>query len=103
VPGFAGAGHPCSVAGRRRRETGLNTVVPISTATNKVGKPIRLASGCGSSPPVQTFASFAITPDGKTAYVACASHVVPISTATDTPGRPVRVPFIYPMTTAITP
>ena len=38
----------------------MSTVVPITTATNKVGKPIKVASGAEG---------IAITPDGKTAYV----------------------------------
>ena len=33
----------------------------------------------------------AITPDGKTIYIALAHAVVPISTATDTIGKPIDV------------
>jgi len=37
--------------------------------------------------------AIAITPDGKTAYVACyaAGTVTPIAIATNTPGRPIHV------------
>ena len=47
--------------------------------------------------------SIAITPDGKTAYVACESAVIPISTATNTPGKPIPVPLREPGNIAITP
>ena len=53
-----------------------DTVIPISTATSKVGKAITV----GESPD-----AIAITPDGKTAYVVNQSGTVtPIRTATNT-------------------
>jgi DNA-binding beta-propeller fold protein YncE len=65
-------------------------IVPISTATNRAGKPIPISGGVGD---------IAITPDGRTAYVANggfigaqAGTVTPISTATNTPGKPIRIP-----------
>jgi DNA-binding beta-propeller fold protein YncE len=45
----------------------------------------------------------AITPDGKTAYVACEGAVVPISTATNRAGQPIHLPLGYAMGIAITP
>ena len=56
-------------------------LVPISTATSKPGKPIRIRDMSG----------VAITPDGKTIYAGTGDTVIPISTATNTPGRP--IPF----------
>jgi DNA-binding beta-propeller fold protein YncE len=65
-------------------------IVPVSTATNRAGKPIPVSGGVGD---------IAITPDGKTAYVANddfigtqAGTVTPIRTATNTPGKPIRIP-----------
>ena len=58
-------------------------VVPISTATNTAGKPIRIGAGV----------TIAITPDGKTLYAATVNKVIPISTATNTPGKPIRIPI----------
>jgi len=64
----------------------LDTVTPISTATNKPGKPIRVGSSTNA---------IAITPDGKTAYVASPEGpgrtVVAISTATNKAGKPIRI------------
>ena len=45
----------------------------------------------------------AITPDGKTVYVACQGAVVPISTASNLPGKPIHVALGYPMAMAIKP
>jgi DNA-binding beta-propeller fold protein YncE len=57
-------------------------VTPISTATNTPGNPIRV--GCDPY-------LLAITPDGKTVWVANGLHTItPISTATNTPGRPIK-------------
>jgi DNA-binding beta-propeller fold protein YncE len=59
-------------------------VVPISTAGDTAGQPITANTG-----------PIAITPDGKTVYVAGYDHsaradsVTPISTATNTPSRPI--------------
>jgi DNA-binding beta-propeller fold protein YncE len=70
------------------------TVIPVATATNTVGRPIKI-----SGTPV----AIAITPDGKTAYVATAAYlagscpgcpvgtVIPVATATNTAGRPINI------------
>src|SRR6185437_9392601 len=65
------------------------TIVPISAATNRPGKPIHVGG------------SMAVAPDGKTAYAAGTNTVVPISTASDRitlvnlatnkPGKSIRV------------
>jgi YVTN family beta-propeller protein len=61
-----------------------NVVIPISTATNKIEKSIKV----GVSP-----FTLAITPNGKTVYVANddSSTVTPISTTTDKAERSIRV------------
>jgi YVTN family beta-propeller protein len=80
------------------------TVTPINTATNTVGRPIKIGSSCqnahliGISDP-----KIVITPDGKTAYLACQDSVIPISTATNTTGKPIPVAPGYPMAIAIMP
>ncbi len=71
----------------------IGTVVPISTATNTPGKPIRIGLGLG----------IAITPDGKTLYAAAQNKVVPISTATNTPGKPIRLRYGLPSGIVVTP
>jgi YVTN family beta-propeller protein len=72
-----------------------NSVIPIDTATNRAGQPIRV----GSAPD-----AIAITPDGKTAYVANgnAHSVTPIDTATNTAGQPIQTGD-WPGPLAITP
>ena len=62
---------------------GDGAVTPVSTATNRAGAPID----------VHGYAiSIAITPDGRTVYVANSNgFVVPISTAANTAGTPIRV------------
>ena len=59
-------------------------VIPVATATNTLGRPIKI----GAIP-----AAIAITPDGRTAYIADGNHraVIPVSTATNTPGRPIKI------------
>ena len=72
-----------------------NKVDPVSTSTDTIGEPIRVARDA---------AGIVISPDGKTAYVAettwwfpCSglagkpvpSYVVPIRTATNTAGKPI--------------
>lgn len=59
-------------------------VLPVSTATNKPGKPIKVGSGP---------AALVITPNGKTVYAAnwFSDTVTPISTATDKPAKPIKV------------
>ena len=65
--GAAGAGLPASAARPARpviayvANLGGNTVIPINTATDKAGKAIKVGPGPDG---------IAITPDGKTAYVA---------------------------------
>jgi YVTN family beta-propeller protein len=63
---------------------GAGTVTPVSTATNRAGRPIRVGRG-----PV----GIAITPDGRTAYVTNSDSgtVTPINTFTNRAGRPVKV------------
>jgi YVTN family beta-propeller protein len=78
-----------------RLASGQSTVTPIATATNTPGPPIQVGSGPWA---------FAITPDGKTAYVInFYSHsVTPIATATNRPGPPIQVGQ-GPRAIAITP
>jgi hypothetical protein len=61
-------------------------VRPVSLVTGTVGRPIPLGIDAGGQ--------IAITPDGKTVYVASGypGVVWPISTATNTRGRPIQVP-----------
>ena len=106
IPARIGApGHGPRSAGRQRPATDYladqvereltRTITPISTATNRVRRPI----------PGRYFpAGIAITPDGKTAYVlnGLSGTVIPISTATNTPGKPIKV-GIDPGVIAITP
>jgi YVTN family beta-propeller protein len=58
--------------------------VPITTATNTPGKPIKV----GREPGVSV-----ISPNGKTLYVTngASASVTPISTATNTPGKAIKV------------
>ena len=58
------------------------TVTPIRTATGKAGRDIKV----GTDP-----SAIAITPDGKTAYVANAHSVTPIRTATGKAGKAIKV------------
>lgn len=58
-------------------------VTPIATATNTAGKPVKV--GCIPL-------AAAVTPDGRTIYVACDSGTVtPIATATGRPGTPIKI------------
>lgn len=74
---------------------GADSVIPVRTGTDTVGKPI----GVGSFPD-----AIAITPDGKTAYVANGDEdtVTPINIATSKPGKPIKVGF-GPAEIAVTP
>jgi YVTN family beta-propeller protein len=83
--------------------TGEDSVIPISTATNTAGKTIQFGADCRSQPLVHPNIGIAITPDSKTAYVACESAVIPIRTATNTPGTPIHIPLRDPDAIAITP
>jgi DNA-binding beta-propeller fold protein YncE len=61
--------------GKTAYATWGNVVVPIDTATNMPGRPIRVR---------QALSNLAITPDGKTVYVLLnSSGLTAISTATD--------------------
>ena len=72
-----------------------NGMTPVTTATNTPGKPIKI----GAIP-----AAIAITPDGKTAYIADVhpGTVTPVATAINTPGRPIKIGG-FPWAIAITP
>jgi DNA-binding beta-propeller fold protein YncE len=61
-----------------------NAVIPVSTVTDKVGKPIQF----GRQVPMQIL----ITPNGKTAYVAGleGNEIYPIATATNTMEKPIK-------------
>ncbi len=61
-------------------------VIPISTATNRAGKPIEIRNNNSSG------SQIVISPDGKTAYVVMGPHeVVPVSTATNTADQPIQL------------
>jgi DNA-binding beta-propeller fold protein YncE len=73
--------------------SGAGTVTPIDLATNTAGKPIDV-----SGEPI----AMAVTPDGKTAYVASgaansgreptmAQTVTPVDLTTSTPGKPISL------------
>jgi YVTN family beta-propeller protein len=73
-------------------------VVPVSTSTYQVGRPVKVAS--------MLPATMAITPNGKTLYVGDwnSGRVTPVHTATSTAGRPIKTgadPLVVTM--AITP
>jgi DNA-binding beta-propeller fold protein YncE len=72
-----------------------NGMTPIATTTNTRGKPIKI----GAIP-----TAIAITPDGKTAYIADEhpATVTPLATATGTPGKPIEIGG-FPWAVAITP
>jgi DNA-binding beta-propeller fold protein YncE len=72
-----------------------NGMTPVTTGPNTRGKPIKI----GAIP-----AAIAITPDGKTAYIADVHPgiVTPVTTATSTPGRPISIGG-FPWAVAITP
>jgi DNA-binding beta-propeller fold protein YncE len=56
-------------------------IIPISTATNKAGRPILQVTNY----------FLAVSPDSKTLYALTGSSVTPISTATGQPGQPIPV------------
>jgi YVTN family beta-propeller protein len=83
------------------RTAAKGSVTPIDTATNTVIKNI---------PVSRNTTAVAITPDGKTAYVALNAlrpggrgAVIPVSTSTYRAGRPIKVASILPATMLITP
>lgn len=67
---------------------GFGSVVPIDAATGTAGSSIPVGDTLGTAPH-----GIAITPDGKTAYVANqgSNSVTPIDIATGTPGTPIPV------------
>ena len=72
----------------------IESVTPIDLATNTTGAEIKV----GPLPE-----AIAITPDGKTAYVANGNNsVTPIALATNTPGAEIKV-GVNPEAIAITP
>ncbi len=74
-------------------QTGV--VTPISTATNRPGRPVRVA--CDPYAVV-------VTPDGKTVWVGSSNWVTPFSTATNKAGTPItfRGSFVA-MVVGVTP
>lgn len=72
-----------------------NVVTPVNLVTRRAGTPVKVGAGPDA---------IAVSPDGKTAYVACAGAgtVVPINTATGRPGHPIPVGR-RPTSIAITP
>ena len=72
-----------------------NGMTPIATATSTRGRPIKI----GAIP-----AAIAVTPDGKTAYIADLhpATVTPVAIATKTPGKPIAIGG-FPWAIAITP
>jgi YVTN family beta-propeller protein len=90
--GVLGRGPGPSAAGSRVVPTvyvcnDAGTVTPITIATNTAGKPIKVGGN------FNYHLQIAITPDGKTAYVADpgSGTVTPITTATNTAGKPISV------------
>jgi YVTN family beta-propeller protein len=61
------------------------SLIPISTATYKKGKPIKIVGGDPSAD--------AITPNGKTIYIvnSFSNTVTPVTVATGTAGKPIKV------------
>jgi YVTN family beta-propeller protein len=61
------------------------SLIPISTATDKKARPIKIVGGDPSAD--------AITPNGKTIYVAntFSNTVTPVTVATGTAGKPIKV------------
>jgi DNA-binding beta-propeller fold protein YncE len=93
---FTADGRTAYVAGAPRDQSGSvrpgpDTVLPISTATSTVGKPIHVGTGLPVVTPEPV--NIAITLDGRTVYAASQDEIVPISTATNAPGKPIRVAF----------
>src|SRR6185437_12019170 len=80
VPGPAGGQWPAASTVYAQFQTKLTgTIVPISAATNRPGKPIHVGG------------SMAVAPDGKTLYVSPGAWTIPISTATNKPGPRIHV------------
>src|SRR5690348_13333582 len=86
APGPAGRHRPPTaptvyVAYPNRNPSKLGAIIPISIATNRPGKPIRLRIN----------GEIASTLDGRTLYVATGMAVIPIKTATNNPGKPIHI------------
>ena len=81
-----------------------NSVTPIDLATGATGRPISTVSAATPTTVEAWPRAIAITPDGRTAYVAngLGTSVVPIDLATGTAGAPITV-GIDPDAIAITP
>jgi DNA-binding beta-propeller fold protein YncE len=81
-----------------------NSVTPVDLATGTTGRPISTVSAATSTTVEAWPRAIAITPDGRTAYVAngLGTTVVPIDLATGTAGAPITV-GIDPDAIAITP
>ena len=99
VPAVTGplGSRPVSRAGKFTvyvRSIRAGTVTPITVGATTPEQPIRVGQGSGA---------MAITPNGKTIYVAdYGGMVTPIATATNTPGKPIKVGKV-PVAIAITP
>jgi DNA-binding beta-propeller fold protein YncE len=91
-PAFVAAARP---TGAIMYVAASNGMTPVAAATNTPGKPIKI----GAIP-----AAIAITPDGRTAYIADVhpGTVTPVATATNTPGKPIKIGG-FPWAIAITP
>ena len=98
VPAVTGSlgTHPAGTAGQLTvyvRSIRAGTVTPITVGLTTPEPPIRVGQGSGA---------IAVTPNGKTIYVAdYGGMVTPITTATNTPGRPIKVGHV-PLDIAIT-
>src|SRR6266566_2143105 len=87
------ARRPYLVRRRFRLRGRARRVTPIDVATGKPG---------GLIPAASSGAALAVTPDGRTVYVAArAGTVTPVDVATGQPGRPISVP--EPSALAVTP
>ena len=80
-PDRAGTRPTVYVAYPNRHTGKLGAIIPISIATNKPGKPIRIPVDGG----------IASTLNGRTLYVATGTAVIPVKTATNKPGKPIHL------------
>jgi hypothetical protein len=82
--------YAASVPRRAPTESGRRTtlVTPISTVTNKAGKPIQVQSG-GFIPDI------AVAPDGQTGYVSAGQYLSPVSLATGKALEPIKLPIAF--------
>ena len=73
--------------GRRSTSNGNDKVIPISTATNRPGKPVQV-------PGVASNFVMVMNPDGKTVYITAFMDygtIIPVSMATNTVGKPIGI------------